>query len=214
MTVTLGGTQSVPITAPPRACPLGTSAASIPDGGPGTTYTWTVTNGALVSGQGTPSIVFSAAPSGSVTVGVTEVRTGCTSTGSVSIPIIPGCAGPLAYFAVPPCRRIDTRLPANAPALAGGELRTFVLTNAPCTIPSAARAVSVNLTVTQPVTGGDLRIFASGLPLPTSTDINFGPNQTRANNAMVGLDASGRIDVKNDGAGSVHVIIDVNGYFQ
>ena len=122
--------------------------------------------------------------------------------------------GPLAYFAVPPCRRIDTRLPANAPALAGGELRTFVLTNAPCTIPSAARAVSVNLTVTQPVTGGDLRIFASGLPLPTSTDINFGPNQTRANNAMVGLDASGRIDVKNDGAGSVHVIIDVNGYFQ
>ena len=52
--------------------------------------------------------------------------------------------------------------------------------------------------------------------MPPSTTINFGANQTRANNAIIALssDGTGRVDVKNDGAGTVHVIVDVNGYFR
>ena len=100
--------------------------------------------------------------------------------------------------------------------LAAGEQRSFVLTNGPCTIPSAAKAVSVNVTITQPAAASDLKLFATGTAIPTATTLNFGTNQTRANNAVVALssDGSGRIDVKNDAVGTVQVIIDVNGYFQ
>jgi hypothetical protein len=175
-----------------------------------------VTNGTIVSGQGTPNLVFLAGPSGSVKLDIVQVNSSCTSNGTVTIPITTGCIGPIAYVTVPPCRRIDTRFPADAPQLAAGEQRTFVLTGGPCTVPSAAKSVSINLTVTQAAAAGDLRIFATGTAIPPTTAINFGKNQTRANNALVALssDGTGRIDVKNDGTGTVHVIIDVNGYFQ
>ena len=45
--------------------------------------------------------------------------------------------------------------------------------------------------------------------------INYGPGQTRANNAVVPLGAGGQIAVRLDQAsGSVHVILDVNGYLE
>jgi hypothetical protein len=45
--------------------------------------------------------------------------------------------------------------------------------------------------------------------------VNYAPNQTRANNAVVPIGPSGAVAVYvGQGAGSVHVIIDVNGYFQ
>ncbi len=216
MTLTVSPSQNVTISSPSTLCASSNATASVPDAGPGTTYTWSVTNGTIVSGQGTVNLVFSAGPSGSVKLDIAQVNSGCTANGTVTIPIGTGCAGPLGFFPVPPCRRIDTRLPADAPQLAAGGQRTFVLTNGPCTIPSAAKAVSVNMTVTQAAASGDLKLFATGTAIPTATTINFGRNQTRANNAVVGLssDGTGRIDVKNDAAGTVHVIIDVNGYFQ
>jgi hypothetical protein len=45
--------------------------------------------------------------------------------------------------------------------------------------------------------------------------MNWRPGQTRANNAIVPLGPSGDILVHVDQAsGSVHLIVDVNGYFQ
>jgi len=45
--------------------------------------------------------------------------------------------------------------------------------------------------------------------------MNWRPGQTRANNAVISLGASGDITVHVDQAsGTVHFIIDVNGYFQ
>ena len=45
--------------------------------------------------------------------------------------------------------------------------------------------------------------------------LNWKPGQTRANNAIVSLGSSGDMVVHVDQAsGSVHLIIDVNGYFQ
>ncbi len=216
VTLSIGSNQTVTITAPASLCAGSVNTASVPAAGAGTTYTWSVTNGTIVSGQGTPNLVFSAGPSGSVKLDLVQVQSSCTSNGTVTIPINTGCAGPLVFVPVTPCRRIDTRLAADAPELAAGEQRTFVLTTGPCTIPSTAKSVAVNVTVTQPGAAGDLRLFATGTPVPPSTTINFAKDQTRANNAVVALpsDGTGRIDVKNDGAGTVHVIIDVNGYFR
>jgi len=122
-----------------------------------------------------------------------------------------------AYFTVPPCRLIDTRkpdAPLAGPALVAGATRDFVVAGT-CGIPSSARAISVNVTVTAPTALGDLRVFTGGSSPPLASTINYGPNQTRANNAIVTLGAAGDIAVRCDQPfGTVHLIIDVNGYFQ
>ena len=65
---------------------------------------------------------------------------------------------------------------------------------------------------TQP---GDLRLYAAGTGLPLASTINYSANQTRANNAFVPLGATGQLAVRLDqAAGSVQVILDVNGYVE
>lgn len=82
-------------------------------------------------------------------------------------------------------------------------------------MPSGARAVSLNLTVTQPMAAGDLRLYPAGSPRPLVSTINYRAGQTRANNAVAALDASGDLVIRCDQAsGTVQVILDVNGYFQ
>jgi alpha-mannosidase len=125
-------------------------------------------------------------------------------------------APPTTFFTVPPCRALDTRLPAGTfggPALSPSNTRTFPLAGQ-CGIPSGASAVAANVTVTQPSGDGNLRLFAAGTVMPTTSVINFRAGQTRANNAIVGLDANGAFSAFCDSAGSANLVFDVNGYFQ
>ncbi len=120
----------------------------------------------------------------------------------------------LSFFTVAPCRLVDTRLPANGPALAAGQTRTFTLAGS-CGIPASARAVSLNVAVTQPGAAGNLRLFAAGSAVPLVSAINYGAGQTRGNNAITPLSADGRLGVRCvQATGGVHVILDVNGYFE
>jgi len=120
---------------------------------------------------------------------------------------------PGAFFFVTPCRLADTR-GAEGPALSPGPDRVFAVAGR-CGVPATARAASVNLTVTAPTQAGNLRLYAAGTPLPLASAINYVGNQTRANNAIVPLGAGGQIAVRLDqAAGSVHVILDVNGYVE
>jgi hypothetical protein len=84
-------------------------------------------------------------------------------------------------------------------------------------VPSSAKALSINVTVAQPAASGDLRLLPGDLStLPTVSSINFSAGQTRSNNAVLSLasDSSGGLKVLNDSAGSVHLILDVSGYFE
>ena len=125
----------------------------------------------------------------------------------------------LEFYTVTPCRMVDTRNaagPLGGPALQAGATRIFVVASV-CSVPSAAKALSVNVTVAQPAAAGDLRLLPGNLPtLPLVSSISFAAGQVRANNAVVLLasDGSGSIQVKTDSAGSVHFILDVNGYFE
>jgi hypothetical protein len=120
----------------------------------------------------------------------------------------------LAFHTLSPCRVLDTRDPANAPALAPGPARTFAIAGV-CTVPATAQAVSINVTVTSPTDPGDLRIYPAGTTPPLASAVNYGIGQTRANNAVVKLGATGSLEVLTDqGAGTVHFILDVNGYFE
>jgi hypothetical protein len=116
-------------------------------------------------------------------------------------------------FTVSPCRLADTR-GAQGPALSPGADRTFPVWNL-CGVPPTAQAVSVNITVTAPTQEGDLRLYASGAAAPFASAINYRVGQTRANNAILPLGATGRIAVRLDQtAGSVHFVLDVNGYVE
>jgi hypothetical protein len=51
--------------------------------------------------------------------------------------------------------------------------------------------------------------------LPTVSSINYVLGLTRANNSVVGLDGLGRLGVYcGQASGTVHFILDVNGYFE
>ena len=120
---------------------------------------------------------------------------------------------PLGFYTVAPCRAVDTRLPAPGAPLSAGVTRTFQVTGG-CTIPPSARAVSVNITVTGSSASGNVRLFPGGTAAPTTSTINFVAGATRANNAITLLGTNGDVSALLGPSGTVHVIIDVNGYFE
>jgi Glycoside hydrolase family 44 len=123
-------------------------------------------------------------------------------------------AGGTAFYTLTPCRLIDTRNaagPYGGPALAAGTDRIFALAGQ-CGIPAGARALSVNVTVTQPQAAGDILLYAADAAAPETAIIPFQSGQTRANNAIVAASADTRVAVRT--GVSVHLIVDVNGYFQ
>jgi hypothetical protein len=120
------------------------------------------------------------------------------------------------YYTLSPCRLVDTRLangPLGGPALQPNAIRTFTLAGT-CGVPVGAKAVSLNLAVTQPAVTGFLRMYPADQGVPLASAINFVAGQTLANNAILPIDATGAIKVKTDSAGTVHLILDVTGYFQ
>jgi hypothetical protein len=129
---------------------------------------------------------------------------------------------PHSYYTVTPSRILDTRNPVGplglgGPALGAHGTRGFDLLGAACGVDAAATSLAVNVTVTQPGALGDLRIYpADALSTPVTTTINFLGNQTVANNAVLvlPLTASGVVNVLNEAAATVHLIIDVVGYFK
>jgi uncharacterized repeat protein (TIGR01451 family) len=148
------------------------------------------------------------------------------STALTDDPSVAGASDPTDFVVVSPamdfytvtaCRVLDTRNAVGAyggPALVAGADRVFPLLDQ-CGIPATARAISVNLTVTQPTAAGNLRLYAAGTPLPTTSSINYVVGLTRANNAVVGLNGLGELAVYcGQASGTVHFILDVNGYFE
>jgi hypothetical protein len=120
-------------------------------------------------------------------------------------------------FTVVPCRVVDTRLaqgPYGGPALAAGQSRAFTLAGQ-CGIPAGAKAVAANVTVTGPTAAGNLRLYPADQALPSTSTLNYVAGQTRANNAIVGLSASGALAVRcAQATGTAHVILDVTGYME
>jgi hypothetical protein len=121
------------------------------------------------------------------------------------------------FYSVTPCRMVDTRNasgPLGGPALQSGAMRTFVVTGV-CGVPSSAKALSVNLAVTQPIAAGYLSLLPGDQSVvPAISAINYAPGQTRANNAIARLAIDGSGGLKVFSASSVHFILDVNGYFE
>jgi hypothetical protein len=185
----------------------------------GATYAWTIGNGTITSGQGTNEITFTAGAAGvPLTLNVTAAAGGCPSGGAFATVTVLPVGSAIQFYPLAPCRIVDTRGPGGpvgGPALAPGPDRIFTLAGA-CGIPAGASAVSANVTVTGPGAPGNLAIYRGDGTLPPTSTLNFGPGQTRANNAtlQLALDGSGTVRVHDGSTGSVHLVLDVNGYFQ
>jgi len=122
-----------------------------------------------------------------------------------------------SLFTIAPCRVVDTRNPDGpqaGPALSANGERTFPVAGH-CDIPSDARAISANLAVTGATDGGHLRAYPAGAAAPLAAAITYSAGQTRGSNAVLPLGPDGAVSIRcNQAAGSVHLILDVNGYFR
>jgi hypothetical protein len=122
-----------------------------------------------------------------------------------------------SYYTLTPCRVFDTRDPTGpfgGPALAAQTQRSFTLAGR-CGIPASATAISVNVSAMAATMTGHVVLFPGGSYPPSTATLNYTAGKTRANNAIVGLGTGAVLLVRsNQASGSVHLILDVNGYFQ
>jgi hypothetical protein len=116
------------------------------------------------------------------------------------------------FHTLTPCRLVDTREPGGL-ALTSAQPRNFIAAGA-CSIPLSAVAIAVNVTAVAASGDGYLTVYPAGPPPLTST-LNFLAGQTRASNAVVGLSPTGTLAVSPlvTGGGTVHLVVDVSGYF-
>jgi RHS repeat-associated protein len=115
------------------------------------------------------------------------------------------------FYTLTPCRVLDTR-DQSAPLLAG-ETRNVLLAGT-CGIPSTATAVSVNITFVGPTAQGELTAYPANEPRPTASAISYRAGLVRANNGLLKMGSGALAFFANQPSGSVHLILDVNGYFQ
>jgi hypothetical protein len=124
-------------------------------------------------------------------------------------------AWPSGFYTVAPCRLVDTRADAEGgPALEAGRVRRFASAGH-CGIPSTAKALAANVTVTDASAAGDLRVSAAGLAMPETSVLSYGADQTRAALAVVALGAEGEVEVwPGQSSGTAHLLVDVTGFFK
>lgn len=122
------------------------------------------------------------------------------------------------FFTIAPCRLLDTRTAGDGPALSSEVTRLFAL-YARCGIPVTAKALALNVMIVQAPKAGHLTLYpGDAAAAPMTSTINFGPGQTRSNNALALLasNANGTLALRPflAGGGAVHVVLDVTGYFE
>ena len=117
------------------------------------------------------------------------------------------------FYTLTPCRLFDSR---NGSPLSAGTAR-IIPTQGLCGLPMSARALVVNVTAINSSAAGYLNLYPQNEPAPSTSTVNFHGGVTRANNTIVNLSAyahSFEIQPGLPPGGSVHVTVDVFGYFE
>ncbi|MEA2560133.1 MAG: hypothetical protein QOH06_1637 [Acidobacteriota bacterium] len=120
--------------------------------------------------------------------------------------------GGASFHTVTPCRLLDTR--AGGGPLSGSSPVTFDAAGL-CGIPETAQALAVNVTAVDPSIPGSLTLFRAGTGFTGTTTLSFTPGRIRANNATVRLGGGAfSVVVIPELDMSVHLIVDVTGYYE
>jgi len=143
---------------------------------------------------------------------VTATSAGGTATGE-DASFRTTCTGG-RFYPLTPCRVLDTR--DDGPAMTDGVPREVAFHGA-CSVPPTARALAANVTVTQPTLPGHVSVYPADAASTGTSVVHFVAGKTRASNVIIKLSDDGtgraRLEATIPGAGSVHVIVDVSGYF-
>ncbi len=120
------------------------------------------------------------------------------------------------FTTLSPARLLDTRealgRPGTDPVAAGGEVSLQIAGRAG--VPqSGVKAVVLNVTVTDPKSDGHLTAWASGTTRPDSSNLNWTAGRTVPNQVVVPVGADGKVNLRNAGWGTAHLIADVFGYY-
>jgi hypothetical protein len=129
----------------------------------------------------------------------------------------PGAAG-LDYYTMTPCRVADTRAfagmtgPFGPPSMAGETARSFPVQSSVCSVPTAAAAYALNITVVPATDYLDyLATWPTGLAQPVASTLNSWDGQVRANAALVPAGTNGAISIYV--SDPTDVLFDISGYF-
>jgi Tol biopolymer transport system component len=116
------------------------------------------------------------------------------------------------FFTLTPCRVADTRATGS---LSSGAAVLFEL-HGVCGIPDTALAVALNVTVVQGSGPGYLTLYSGDAEPPLASAVSFRAGITRASNAILALAYDGTLAAlpTMTGGGTVHVILDVVGWFE
>jgi VCBS repeat protein len=117
--------------------------------------------------------------------------------------------GPTSLYLLPPCRILDTRDPQKEKITGGMMLAVRHV----CGIPEGAKALAVNLTAVSPLGTGFLALDSWTGGSSGSSTLSYRATKTRANSAIVPISKGGHMRILNSGP-SLHVIVDVTGYFK
>lgn len=130
--------------------------------------------------------------------------------GVASIPVAQPTAPSTGFAPLPPDRIVDTRTDAGIPRLAAGNVTRIQVTGT-AGVPTDAKAVLANATVTEPTGAGFLTLWNCSADRPEVSTLNFSLYETVANTATIPLDASGGLCAFS--SVSADLVIDVGGYY-
>lgn len=118
---------------------------------------------------------------------------------------VPGALNAPNFYAVNPCKVLDTR---NANGTLGGPeqealtVRDYPVTSSPCGIPAGARAYSMNATVLPATTLSYLTLWPTGITRPVVSTLNAAVVPAGLNGGVTAFVTE-----------RTHLILDINGYF-
>lgn len=108
-------------------------------------------------------------------------------------------------------RLADTR---TTTALLAGETRDFLVGSVGGVPRDAALATAlIHVTTTAPTASGYLILWPGGQDRPEASTTNFTTGSTRSNLSAVPIGDFGYIHISNESAGTVHVVLDAQGYW-
>jgi hypothetical protein len=114
-----------------------------------------------------------------------------------------------AFVGMTPTRLIDTRN-GRGPIGAGGTLMLPIAGQNG--VPATAKAVVLNVTVTNSTAPSFLTVWPDGATQPLASDLNYLAGMTVPNLVVVEVGTSGAVDFYN-GVGSTDVIVDIVGWY-
>src|SRR5579864_1133518 len=120
----------------------------------------------------------------------------------------PPGAGGLSLYTVPPCRVLDSRLPAGSPPFSA--TRDVNVTASPCGVPATAHAFVFNATAVPPGFLGYITMWPQGQTQPPTAVLNAYDGAVTNNMAIVPT-TTGSISVFP--SAPTHLVLDLFGYF-